>query len=184
MKKSLYISGIIIFLVISCFLYENYKFTKYINNSSQKNNMNIPINEKAPVVASSEIEIEASVDTVWAVLTNINHWPSWMKDVTKTVVQGDIKQGTKFNWKAAGLSFSSQIHTSNPKTQFGWTGKTIGASAIHNWFFEKKGNFTVVKVEESMQGVLPRLFAGAFQKNLNSDVIKDLKDLKAAAEHK
>lgn len=184
MKKALYISGTIILLVISYFLFENYKFSKYIHKSTQQNNMNIPVNQKAPVVASSEIEIEASVDTVWAVLTNINNWPSWQKDVTKAVIKGDVKQGAEFHWKAGGLSFSSQIHTSDPKTKFGWTGKTIGASAIHNWFFEKKGNFTVVRVEESLQGVLPGLFATAFQKNLNSGVIKNLKELKAAAEHK
>lgn len=146
--------------------------------------MNIPINENAPVKSRSQIEIEAPVDTVWEILTNINNWTTWQKDVSKTVVHGEIKQGTKFDWKAGGLSFKSEIHTSIPKSMFGWTGTTLGASAIHNWFFEAKDNVTVVWVEESLQGIFPGLFTGYFQKNLDSGVLKNLKELKSAAEKK
>lgn len=144
--------------------------------------MNIPVNEKAPVVSRNQIEIEATVDAVWKTLTDINDWPKWQKDVTETLVNGDIKQGTKFDWKAGGLSFKSVIHTSNPKSMFGWTGSTFGANAVHNWFFEENGNVTVVKVEESLQGILPKLFTSYFRKNLDSGVVKNLKELKSAAE--
>lgn len=146
--------------------------------------MNIPINENAPVKSGSHIEIEAPIDSVWRILTDINHWTTWQKEVTKTVVHGEIGQGTRFDWKAGGLSFKSRIHTSVPESMFGWTGTTIGASAIHNWTFEAKGDRTVVRVEESLQGVFPRLFAGYFQRNLDSGIIKNLKELKSAAENR
>ena len=182
MKKILGIILILILIIISYLYYERHNFNNYINHPPQKGNMNIPINEKAPVKSAGSIEIDAPVDSVWEILTNINNWPAWQKDVSKAVVHGEIKKGTKFDWKAGGISFKSEIHTSVPESMFGWTGITPGASAIHNWFFESKGNGTVVRVEESLQGVLPRLFPRYFGKNLDSGVVKNLKELKTAAE--
>ena len=144
--------------------------------------MKIPVNEKAPVLAKNQIEIAAPADAVWTTLTDIHKWPEWQNDVKKTVVHGEIKAGTKFDWKAGGLSFASQIHTSQPGSAFGWTGSTVGARAIHNWFFEPKGNTTLVSVEESLEGLFPRLFTGFFQKSLDAGIIKNLQELKAAAE--
>jgi uncharacterized membrane protein len=146
--------------------------------------MNIPINEHAPVKSKSQIEINAPVATVWKVLTDISNWTKWQKAVSETEVLGEIREGTKFNWKAGGLSFKSVIHTENPMSMFGWTGTTFGASAIHNWTLKGTGNKTIVKVEESLQGVFPRLFRGYFQKNLDSGVVTNLEELKAASENK
>jgi uncharacterized membrane protein len=146
--------------------------------------MNIPINVNAPVKSKSQMEINAPVDSVWKILTDIPNWTNWQKEVTETVVHGEIKEGTQFDWKAGSLSFKSKIHTSIPKSMFGWTGKTIGTMAIHNWFFETRDNRTFIKVEESLQGFLPWLLSGYFQKNLDSGVKKNLEELKSAAENK
>jgi len=144
--------------------------------------MNIPVNENAPVKSGSRIEINAPAGTVWEMLTDINNWSKWQKAVTETTVRGEIKEGTKFEWKAGGLSFNSEIHTVKPMLMFGWTGTTIGTSAIHNWTFEEQGNKTIVTVEESLQGLLPGLFRAYFQKNLDKGVITSLEELKAASE--
>jgi len=146
--------------------------------------MNIPINPKAPVKSKSQIEINAPVDSVWNILTDIHKWTNWQKAVSETAVHGKIMEGTQFDWKAGGLSFKSRIHTSVPKSMFGWTGRTLGTAAVHNWFFEARDNKTWVKVEESLQGVLPRLFSGYFQRNLDTGVIRNLEELKAAAENR
>lgn len=170
-------------LTFSFFFYhENYLFSQYTESLPQKDDMNIPVNEKAPVISKDQIEIEAPVETVWETLTRINDWPSWQENVTETYVYDEVKEGTRFDWKAGGLSFKSEIHTSNTKSKFGWTGSTIGALAIHNWFFEEKGNRTIVKVEESLQGVLPKLFSSYFQNNLDKGLVTNLKELKSAAE--
>jgi uncharacterized membrane protein len=146
--------------------------------------MNIPIIATAPVKAKSQIEINAPLDSVWSILTDIHNWTNWQKAVTETAVHGEIMEGTQFDWKAGGLSFKSRIHTSVPKSMFGWTGRTLGTSAVHNWFFEARDNTTWVKVEESLQGVLPWLFSGYFQRNLNTGVTTNLEELKAAAENR
>ncbi len=183
MKKILYILLAIVVITICFFYYESYSFNQYIDSSKQNDIMNIPINENAPVKSRNQIEIQAPVETVWYTLTDIKNWTKWQKAVTGTTVGEKIEEGTKFKWKAGGLSFKSKIHTSEPNTAFGWTGTTIGASAIHNWTFMKKGNnTTTVLVEESLQGVFPKLFKKYFQNNLDNGVLTNLMELKEASE--
>lgn len=144
--------------------------------------MNIPINHNAPVKSHSEIIIDAPIEKVWQILTNITDWPTWQKEVTESNLKEELAEGVEFKWKASGLLFTSQIHTIDPELKFGWTGKTFGADAIHNWFLKDDGDKTIVHVEESLQGVFPRIFKGYFQKNLDKGVIQTLMDLKAASE--
>lgn len=184
MKKTFYILLTLTLIITSFFYYENASFTKYIENPAKKGTMNIPINENAPVQSKNQIEIEAPIDTVWKILTDINNWTKWQKAVSETEVLGKIEEGTLFIWKAGGLTFKSKIHTSRPATAFGWTGTTIGASAIHNWTFTKKDNNTIVVVEESLQGVFPKLFKNYFQKNLDNGMLTNLMELKAYSEMK
>lgn len=184
MKKTLYILLTLTLIITSFFYYENVSFNNYIKNKTGKENMNIPINKNAPVISRNQIEIEAPIDTVWKVLTDINGWTKWQKSVSETEVFGSIEEGTLFRWKAGGLSFKSRIHTSKPNTEFGWTGTTIGASAIHNWTFTKNESNTIVVVEESLQGVFPKLFKSYFQKNLDKGVLTNLRELKTYCEMK
>lgn len=141
-------------------------------------NMKIPINQKAPVISSGKIGINASITTVWSVLTTIGDWPEWQKDVTEAQINREVIEGAAFTWKAGELKFRSQIHTREFLKHFGWTGKTFGASAIHNWTFSEKDEQTQIVVEESLQGVFPMLFKKYFQKNLDSGILKNLSELK------
>lgn len=144
--------------------------------------MNIPINTKAPVQAGNQIEIDAPVDLAWKILADIPNWPKWQKAVSKAIVHGKVEEGTAFSWKAGGLNFKSSIHTARPSAEFGWTGVTFGASAIHNWTFEGNGARTIVRVEESLEGLFPWLLKGYFRKNLEAGILANLKELKAEAE--
>lgn len=184
MKIILYTFIMLVLIIILFFFYENYSFNKYIINQTRKEKMNIPINTNAPVISKGQIEILAPIDTVWNILTSIKDWPKWQKSVSETEVLGDIEEGTEFNWKAGGLSFKSKIHTSKSNVNFGWTGTTLGASAIHNWTLIKDNNRTIVIVEESLQGIFPKIFKNYFQKNLDKGILTNLMDLKNACELK
>lgn len=185
MKKMIfYILLLIVVLTTVFFIYESNKFKNYTSsqNINAPDEMNIPINKDAPVKSQSEIIIDAPTEKVWQILTNINDWPAWQKEVNESKLKAELAEGVEFKWKAGGLSFTSQIHTIDPKTKFGWTGKTFGASAIHNWFFKDDGDKTIVQVEESLQGVFPRMFKRYFQRNLDNGVNQNLMDLKTASE--
>lgn len=64
------------------------------------------------------------------------------------------------------------------------TGKITGVFAIHNWTLSSNGNHTTVHVEESLEGILPKLFKKQFQKNLDQGMAKSLMELKSACEKK
>lgn len=185
MKKIiLYITLFVVFVAIALFIFESIRFENYITAQQMDGEaeMNIPVNKDAPVISDSEIIIDAPKEKVWQILTTINDWPEWQTEVTESNLKGELREGAEFKWKAGRLSFTSKIHTIEPKNKFGWTGETFGASAIHNWFFKDKGEKTIIYVEESLQGVFPLLFKSYFQRNLNEGMKRNLKDLKDASE--
>lgn len=131
------------------------------NNSKMKN-----INNNAPVKWSKTITINASSEKVWAVMTNIDNWATWQTDITKPKLNGELKPETTFDWKTGGAKIHSTLHTVKPFKQFGWTGKTFGMFAIHNWTLTETGGQTIVSVEESMEGFFAKLLKKSFNKNL------------------
>jgi hypothetical protein len=78
-------------------------------------------------------------------------WTPAFQSITKSELLEPLAENSKFKWSADGLNYKSQIHTYNKDT-FGWTGITIGAYAIHNWYFIEDNGGTLVKVEESLEG--------------------------------
>lgn len=147
-------------------------------------NMKTKINKVAPAVEKQQIFIDAPVEVVWEVLTNIDGWPEWQKAVQKAELLEPLQEGAKFNWRAGGIRFKSEIHTYDPYSSFGWTGKTMGASAVHNWNFRKEKEGTVVSVEESLEGVYPSLLKKKFRKELKSGMEINLQELKAESERR
>lgn len=136
------------------------------------------INENAPVKCSKSITINASSEKVWKVLTDINNWPAWQKEISNPKINGELKPCTTFNWKTGGAKIHSILHTVEPFKHFGWTGKTFGIFAIHNWTLRDVNGQTIVTVDESMEGVLAKLFKKSFNKNLEKGMENWLEALK------
>src|SRR5213592_1762531 len=67
------------------------------------------INEGAPVVGASQIEIDAPPQLVWDVLTAFEGWPSWNADVKSVSAEGDVAEGSVFRWKAGPGTVTSTI---------------------------------------------------------------------------
>ena len=144
--------------------------------------MKININTHAPIIDKQKIIINAPAVKVWSILTEINNWPNWRSAVKKANLKTSLNEGAEFIWNAGGVTLKSIIHTCEPFQSFGWTGKTIGTFAIHNWHFESVNDGTIVFVEESLQGFFPSIFKKKFRKNLNEGMSKNLRELKEASE--
>ena len=140
------------------------------------------INENAPVKCSKEVVIKANAKKVWAVLTNINQWAVWQTDIRKPKLNGELKPETTFDWQTGGVSIHSTLHTVEPYQEFGWTGKTFGLFAIHNWKLTEKEGITTVRVDESMEGFLANWFKKSFNRNLENGMQKWLDLLKKECE--
>ncbi len=145
------------------------------------NHMEI-INETAPVVCRKTIRINADLQTVWSVLTDIDRWDNWQTDIKKPKLNGNLQVGSTFDWKTGGAKIHSTLHTVEPQSHFGWTGKSLGLFAIHNWTLTEKDGDVHVLVEESMEGSLAVLFKKTFNKNLENGMIRWLEMLKVECE--
>ncbi|MFM8321482.1 MAG: SRPBCC family protein [Chloroflexota bacterium] len=115
------------------------------------------INTNAPVFARKEILIHAPVEKVWQIQSDLGSWPNWQPDIAAVQLDGDLRPGAIFRWKAQGLPITSRVHTVEPERRIGWTGTAPGMYAIHNWTFVPQGDATLAITEESLSGWLTRL---------------------------
>lgn len=154
-----------------------------INFTHQQNNLKMrSINNNAPVKCNKSITINASSEKIWAFITNINDWATWQTDISKPTLNGELQPETTFDWRTGGVKIHSTLHTVEPFKQFGWTGKTFGMFAIHNWTLVEQDGKTIVTVEESMEGFLASVFKKTFNKNLEKGMQKWLNLLKQVCE--
>ncbi|MDH7460523.1 SRPBCC family protein [Chitinophagaceae bacterium 26-R-25] len=148
--------------------------------SSYKASANI--NGKAPVQTIKSIAIKASPEKIWTIMSKVDEWAQWHRDVQSPKIAGAFQPGTSFDWKSGGLTIHSTIHTAIPYSKIGWSGKAFGAFAIHNWTFTKMNGYTEVLVEESMEGWLVKLLHRKFQTGLEQSLDTWLNNLKSEAE--
>jgi uncharacterized protein YndB with AHSA1/START domain len=142
----------------------------------------VEINTQAPVVGRSQAEINASPEAVWEVLTAFERWPSWNPDVRSMTFDGNVAPGSVFRWKAGPGTITSRLEEVEPPERIAWTGKTLGISAIHTWQLERQNGATLVRTQESYDGLVARLLRRSLQKTLDRALDDGLRHLKAEVE--
>lgn len=142
------------------------------------------INRNAPVQAANEVEIAAAPEVVWEVLTDFAHWPSWNKNVSWVSIDGALKKGTTFRWKAGPGTIKSTLQTVDPAREIVWTGTTMGIDAVDAYHLERHADHTIVREEESWEGLIVHLFHGSMQNTLEKTTQAGLQYLKAEAERR
>jgi len=140
------------------------------------------IDDRAPMVARKEILVDAPIDSVWALESDIDRWPQWQPGVSAARLDGPLTAGSIFRWKGQGLNITSTLQEVSPPTRISWTGKAPGIDAIHIWTFEPQGNSTRVVSEESWSGWLTRLLKLFDARMLEKSMDQSLKVLKSKAE--
>lgn len=142
------------------------------------------INTQAPVIAREEIRIDADVQTVWDVLADIEHWPSWNTAVRSMALHGSVAPGTSFEWKAGPGTIKSRIAEADPPHRIVWTGVTLGIKAVDAYSFEASEGGTLVRQAESWEGLPVRLFRARMERTLRTSQRDGLRSLKAEAERR
>lgn len=138
------------------------------------------IQDSVPVKASSEITINAKPERIWVLLTDVNSWPTWQKDITQAEMRGPFQPGTDFTW-TSGTQIRSRLALVQPPQALAWTGQAYKAKAIHVWKLEALPNGqTLVTTNESMDGFMLTVFYSS--KKLKESQEHWLSSLKAAAE--
>ncbi len=153
-----------------------------LKGEGKMTNSHIEVNPEAPAVATVDAHIEAPIETVWSVLSDFEKWPTWNKSVSKMRVDGPVKAGTTFEWKADGWKIVSRLEEVNPPKRIAWSGKTFGIRAMHVWDLAALGSGTQVLTVESFEGPVARLFRGFIRKMLAKSLDQGVAALKAEAE--
>jgi hypothetical protein len=142
------------------------------------------INTAAPVVGVRETEIAADREVVWAVLSGIRQWPDWNPDVKSVSMRDQVSEGSKFRWKAGPGTITSTLQSVEPPRRIAWSGKAFGLHALHLYVLEAREGMTLVRTEESYDGLIAHLFRGRLQKTLDRTLENGLRHLKVEAERR
>ncbi len=140
------------------------------------------IDTTAPLSAQATIVIAAPLGRVWEALTGIDRWPEWQADVSSARLNGNLAAGSTFRWKARGLRITSTIQELEPRRRIGWTGTSIGMSAIHIWTLGEHEGGTRVTTEESLAGWFPRILRMSSPRFLEDSLARSLQVLKDHSE--
>jgi hypothetical protein len=140
------------------------------------------IDRDAQITAAGSVEISASPEEVWTIISDISDWPSWNPDVREAHLEGDLIPGSRFTWRAGPGRITSVLRCVEPRRELGWTGKTMGVHAVHIWRLESTPGGTRVTTEESWDGWPTRLMHKRMEKTLRSAVVHGLHSLKAEVE--
>ncbi len=140
------------------------------------------INANAPAVARHQIMIMSSTEKIWNLLSDIDHWSSWYPAISLSKLRGPLTPGTAFRWKSNKTPIVSVLQDVVPQTRLSWTGKAMGARALHVWALERHESGVIVKTEESFDGWMVTLLKRMMQKTLDRSLESWLMHLKQAAE--
>jgi uncharacterized protein YndB with AHSA1/START domain len=140
------------------------------------------INANAPVITRDEIEIQAPIQTVWEIQTDVNGWPSWQTDVDQAHADGPLTEGSVFRWQTAGLDITSTVEEVDPPNRIAWGGPAQGIVAVHVWTLEERDDRVLVRTAESWEGDPVNAQAEALQGALDASLRAWLENLKQTAE--
>jgi uncharacterized protein YndB with AHSA1/START domain len=140
------------------------------------------VNRKAPAFFHGEVFVEAPIERVWAVHTDVDSWPEWRPDVSRAELEGPLAEGSVFRWRSRGVNLTSTIREVELERSVAWTGRAFGTRAAHAWTLTPRAGGVLVETEESFEGWLPRLLRGMMQRTLEESINVWLASLKRKAE--
>jgi uncharacterized protein YndB with AHSA1/START domain len=140
------------------------------------------INTQAPVITRDEILIDAPIEKIWGIQTDVFAWPSWQPEVDGAESEGPLEVGSVFRWQTAGLDITSTVQEIDPPRRIVWGGPAQGISAVHVWTLEPQAEGVLVKTQESWEGEPVDAQVETLQGALDKSLRDWLENLKRTAE--
>jgi uncharacterized protein YndB with AHSA1/START domain len=146
--------------------------------------MTVPtdVDRAAPVIAAHEIDIDAPLDTVWRLHTDVNAWPTWQTDITAAQIDGTLRSGVSFDWTSYGFGVTSTVYDLSPGSRVLWGGTSGGITGVHEWLFSETPSGVRATTTESFSGEPVEADAAGMQSVLDGSLVAWLGHLKASAE--
>ena len=140
------------------------------------------IDRNAPVIVHHEIDINAPLETIWRLQTDVNNWPAWQTDITAARLDGPFEPGNSFTWTSYGFTVTSTIYAVAERTRTLWGGPAQGVMGIHEWVYTQTSTGTHVATQESFSGQPVEADPTGMQSTLDKSLTAWLGHLKATAE--
>jgi uncharacterized membrane protein len=141
------------------------------------------IDRTAPVLARHEIGINAPLDTVWRLQTDVNNWPAWQTDITAARLDdGPFQPGNSFTWTSYGFTVTSTIYAVAECARTLWGGAANGIMGTHEWVYTETPTGVHVATHESFSGQAVQADITGIQTALDKSLTDWLQHLKATAE--
>ena len=142
------------------------------------------IDRDAPVIAHHQIDINAPLETVWRLHTDVNGWPAWQTDITAARLDdGPFEPGNSFTWTSYGVfTVTSTIYAVDERARTLWGGAAQGVMGTHEWVFTQTPTGVHVATHESFSGQPVEADITGMQKTLDKSLTDWLGHLKATAE--
>ena len=120
----------------------------------------------APVISHELMFIDAPLDVVWNLHTDVNSWPRWRPDVDGAQLADPFAVGSAFRWQTAGLDITSTISQVVPKSR----SPASGIDGVHIWEFNKQDDGVLVRTTESWNGEPVHANVAALQSALDESL--------------
>jgi uncharacterized protein YndB with AHSA1/START domain len=140
------------------------------------------IDRSAPVLAHHEIDIDAPVERVWELQTDVASWPRWQKEIAEARIGGGFEPGASFDWTSYGFSVTSTVYELQDRSRVLGGGTSGGITGVHEWIFTETPTGVHVETTESFAGDPVQADVSAMQGMLNTSLVTWLGHLKTAAE--
>lgn len=165
------------YLIIVLFLFECGSSMTQIHQLAKEGR----IHPDPAIYAVEEIEVNAPVDRIWELLSDIENWPTWMENATDVKLHGKFAVDTEFELTNLGMKAKSKLAIIERNQTLGWTGTASIAKTAVIWRFKEIGaRKTHIIVEESIDGFLLSTFYS--KEKAAQEMKKRLLQIKKAAE--
>ncbi|MGW0912504.1 SRPBCC family protein [Streptomyces sp. NPDC002784] len=157
------------------------------------------VDPTAQIRYSTDIVIDASIETIWKLQTDVERWPAWQQPVlsAERLDPGRLGEGSAFRWTTPApatpttpettLEITSTVQQVKQHMCLRWTGPAEGEGlrideCVHVWTFKKVKGGVRVHTEETWTGEQVEADAPLATEMLGWGLEGWLADLKAAAE--
>jgi uncharacterized membrane protein len=118
-----------------------------------------------PAVERASVTIEAPIEVVWSVFTDVERWPTWASSFTSVeLIDGPLRLGAKARIRQPGLpTVIWEVTQWEPGRAWTWTAKSPGARTDASHILTRVGDGTVAEQSITSSGPVGRLAAFAWR---------------------
>jgi uncharacterized protein YndB with AHSA1/START domain len=85
------------------------------------------------------IDIDASVETVWAIVNDSRHWPEWFPDMDEVQDIGTAEAGETFTWERDGKRATGKVVRAEDQSRMQLVTSADGRRQTHTFALRSRG---------------------------------------------